>query len=158
MKVHLQMSNNTPENSVSHAEQSVDVCPNGHLLNLACRIIYNSVPWPVIQGSTGPKTHQVVHKPIAHAWPSTHTSPGLWQHYADGAWSPPHTPCMPSSVWLVLWVWTVNKALTQSAPAESSNHPHWKKNEKSTLWGRGGQQRFLFLCISDKKGKWRMWW
>lgn len=44
MKVHLQISKNPPEDAVSHTEQSVDICPSGHLLNLARRIIYNGVP------------------------------------------------------------------------------------------------------------------
>lgn len=76
MKVHLQSSKSTPDDPVSHTEQSVDVCPSAHLLNLARRIIYNSVPWPVIQGALGSTNHQVVHKLTAHAWPSKYTRTG----------------------------------------------------------------------------------
>ena len=66
MKVHLQSSKNPPEDPVSHTEQSAEVCPSGHLLNLAHRISYNGVPRLVIQRALGPINHQVVHKPLAH--------------------------------------------------------------------------------------------
>lgn len=104
------------------------------------------------KGALGPKTQQVVHKPIAHAWTSTSISPRLWQHYADGAWSPPHTPRMPSLVWLVLWVWTVNKALTQSAPADSSNHPHWKEMKRALCVEEADNRGFCFYVFKTQKG------
>jgi len=150
--MHLQRSKNTPEDPLSHAEQSADVCPSGHLLNLACRIIYKNVPWPVIQGSTG--AQKTSGGPQANSACMNKQMHILWILTVFCRWclmfpsqSLHALPSLTGSLSMSGY-----KAVTQRDPDDSSNHPH-QENEKGHCRRRGRQQRFIsfFVCEIQKR-------